>query len=96
MEYCAGRDLAHLLRRVKRLPEAAAQHLMRQLAGGLRQMWAHHLVHVSAAGVVYSGWLWLDSVILLAAAGLRQMWAHHLVHASATAAAAAWVHAQRE
>ena len=48
MEYCAGGDLAHLLRRVKRLPEAAAQHLMRQLAAGLRQMWAHHLVHVSA------------------------------------------------
>ena len=48
MEYCAGGDLAYLLRRVKRLPEAAAQHLMRQLAAGLRQMWAHHLVHVSA------------------------------------------------
>lgn len=46
MEYCAGGDLAHLLRAVKRLPEAAAQHLMRQLAAGLRQMWAHHLVHV--------------------------------------------------
>ncbi|KAI7842712.1 hypothetical protein COHA_003643 [Chlorella ohadii] len=45
MEYCAGGDLAHLLRAVKRLPEAAAQHLMRQLAAGLRQMWAHHLVH---------------------------------------------------
>ena len=47
MEYCAGGDLAHLLRAVKRLPEPAAQHLMRQLAAGLRQMWAHHLVHVS-------------------------------------------------
>ena len=46
MEYCAGGDLAHLLRRAKRLPEAAARHLMRQLAAGLRQMWAHHLVHV--------------------------------------------------
>ncbi|PRW60240.1 Serine threonine- kinase ATG1 [Chlorella sorokiniana] len=45
MEYCAGGDLAHLLRAVKRLPEAAAQHLMRQLAAGLRQMWTHHLVH---------------------------------------------------
>ena len=50
MEYCAGGDLAHLLRRAKRLPEAAAQHLMRQLATGLRQMWAHHLVHVRGAG----------------------------------------------
>lgn len=49
MEYCAGGDLAHFLRRVKRLPEATARHLMRQLAAGLRQMWAHHLVHVSHA-----------------------------------------------
>ena len=46
MEYCAGGDLAHFLRRVKRVPEPTAQHLMRQLAAGLRQMWAHHLVHV--------------------------------------------------
>jgi len=47
MEYCAGGDLAHFLRRVKRVPEGTARHLMRQLAAGLRQMWAHHLVHVS-------------------------------------------------
>jgi hypothetical protein len=33
---------------VKRVPEATARHLMRQLAAGLRQMWAHHLVHVSS------------------------------------------------
>ncbi|KAL4427734.1 hypothetical protein ABPG75_001832 [Micractinium tetrahymenae] len=45
MEYCAGGDLAHFLRRVKRVPEAVARHLMRQLAAGLREMWAHHLVH---------------------------------------------------
>jgi serine/threonine protein kinase len=47
MEFCAGGDLAHFLRHVKRVPELTAQHLMRQLAAGLRQMWAHHLVHVS-------------------------------------------------
>lgn len=45
MEYCAGGDLAHFLRRVKRVPEAVARHFMRQLAAGLREMWAHHLVH---------------------------------------------------
>ncbi|PSC74948.1 Kinase superfamily isoform 4 isoform A [Micractinium conductrix] len=45
MEFCAGGDLAHFLRRVKRVSEATAQHFMRQLAAGLRQMWAHHLVH---------------------------------------------------
>ena len=48
MEYCAGGDLAHCLRRVKRLREDVARQLMRQLAAGLREMWAHHLVHVSA------------------------------------------------
>jgi len=46
MEYCAGGDLASLIRRCKRLPEAAAHSLMRQLAAGLREMWAHNLVHV--------------------------------------------------
>ena len=48
MEYCAGGDLAHYLRAARRVPEGVARHLMRQLAAGLRQMWAHHLVHVSA------------------------------------------------
>ena len=50
MEYCAGGDLAHYLRGAKRLPEAAARHFMAQLAAGLREMWAHHLVHVRRAG----------------------------------------------
>ena len=48
MEFCAGGDLAHFLRHVKRVPEATARHFMTQLAAGLRQMWSHHLVHVSA------------------------------------------------
>lgn len=46
MEYCAGGDLAHYIRAHKRVPEAVAQHFMQQLAAGLREMWAHHLVHV--------------------------------------------------
>lgn len=55
MEYCAGGDLAHYLRAQKRVPEATAQHFMQQLAAGLREMWAHHLVHVSRDGGQGSG-----------------------------------------
>lgn len=47
MEYCSGGDLAHFIRRCKRVPEAAAHGLMLQLAAGLREMSEHHLVHVS-------------------------------------------------
>ena len=46
MEYCAGGDLAALLRARGRLPEGDARALLAQLAAGLREMWAHHLVHV--------------------------------------------------
>jgi serine/threonine-protein kinase ULK/ATG1 len=48
MEYCSGGDLSHHLRERGALPEAEARRLMRQLAAGLREMWAHHLVHVSS------------------------------------------------
>lgn len=47
MEFCAGGDLAHYIRRCKRVPEVAAHGLMLQLAAGLREMWSHNLVHVS-------------------------------------------------
>ena len=46
MEFCAGGDLAHYLRAHRRAPEAVARHFLRQLAAGLQEMWAHHLVHV--------------------------------------------------
>lgn len=47
MEYCAGGDLAAYLRRHHRVSEETARGLMRQLAEGLKQLWNHHLVHVS-------------------------------------------------
>ena len=47
MEHCAGGDLAAFIKRCKRVPEATAHVLMQQLAAGLREMWAHNLVHVS-------------------------------------------------
>ncbi len=52
MEYCSGGDLAAYIKRCKRVSEPVAHHLMRQLAAGLKEMWAHNLVHVriSCAG----------------------------------------------
>lgn len=47
MEYCAGGDLAAYIRRCRCVPEATARGLLQQLSAGLREMWAHHLVHVS-------------------------------------------------
>ena len=49
MEYCAGGDLAAYLARHKRVSEDTARYLMRQLAAGLKELWSHHLVHVSSA-----------------------------------------------
>ena len=49
MEYCAGGDLAKFIRRTKRIPEATARALLRQLSAGLRELWSRNLVHVSYA-----------------------------------------------
>jgi hypothetical protein len=46
MEFCSGGDLAHYIRRYKRVSEATAHGLLSQLAAGLREMWAHNFVHV--------------------------------------------------
>ena len=54
MEYCSGGDLAHYIRRCKRLQEATAHGLMVQLAAGLREMWAHNLVHVRVCDLTCS------------------------------------------
>lgn len=48
MEYCAGGDLAKFIRRQKRIPEATARALLRQLSAGLRELWSRNLVHVSS------------------------------------------------
>ena len=51
MEYCAGGDLAAYLAKHKRVSEETARGLMRQLAAGLKELWSHHLVHVSRPAV---------------------------------------------
>ena len=53
MEYCSGGDLAKLIRRQKRTPEATARALLRQLAAGLRELWSRNLVHVSLRHTLY-------------------------------------------
>jgi serine/threonine-protein kinase ULK2 len=53
MEFCAGGDLAHFIRRCKRVPEVTAHGLMLQLAAGLQEMWSHNLVHVSMPSAVH-------------------------------------------
>lgn len=53
MEFCAGGDLAHFIRRCKRVPEVTAHGLMLQLAAGLQEMWSHNLVHVSMGSAAH-------------------------------------------
>ena len=45
LEYCAGGDLAHHVRRHGRVPEPEARVLTRQLASGLRCLRQHNLMH---------------------------------------------------
>ena len=47
MEYCAGGDLSGFIRQHRRISEDLARPLLQQLAAGLRELWSHHLVHVS-------------------------------------------------
>ena len=47
MEYCGGGDLSAYIHRHKRVPEATARGLMRQLAAGLEELVSHQYVHVS-------------------------------------------------
>jgi serine/threonine-protein kinase ULK2 len=47
MEYCSGGDLSQYFKSKKKIPENDVRYLMQDLAAGLREMWLHHLVHVS-------------------------------------------------
>jgi serine/threonine-protein kinase ULK/ATG1 len=48
MEYCAGGDLSQYFKTHKKICEKDVRYLMQDLAAGLREMWNHHLVHVSS------------------------------------------------
>ncbi|GJP29311.1 hypothetical protein CLOM_g13341 [Closterium sp. NIES-68] len=45
LEYCAGGDLSHHIRRGGAVREAAARHFMRQLGAGLQVLRANNLIH---------------------------------------------------
>ncbi|CAI5986776.1 unnamed protein product [Closterium sp. NIES-64] len=45
LEYCAGGDLSHHIRRGGAVKEAAARHFMRQLGAGLQVLRANNLIH---------------------------------------------------
>ena len=60
--------MSQYLRGVKRVPEPVARHMMRQLAAGLQEMWAHHLVHVRAWGG-QGRWAGTQSAAAAAASG---------------------------
>ena len=53
MEYCAGGDLAHLIKTHGKLSEHLVRSIMRDLASGLHEMYMHHLVHVSIFCLYY-------------------------------------------
>lgn len=45
LEFCAGGDLGHFLRRYGPVPETCARHLLQQLARGLQALRAENLMH---------------------------------------------------
>lgn len=47
MEYCSGGDLSQYFKSKGKISEKDIRYLMQDLAAGLREMWTHHLVHVS-------------------------------------------------
>lgn len=53
LEYCAGGDLAHYIRRYRQVSEATARYFLQQLAEGLKELRRHNVIHVSALAL---GW----------------------------------------
>jgi serine/threonine-protein kinase ULK/ATG1 len=47
LEFCAGGDLSHFIRRYGRVDENTVRHLMAQLAEGLKELRVHNVIHVS-------------------------------------------------
>ena len=49
LEYCAGGDLGHYIRRYGRVSEATARYFLAQLAEGLKELRRHNVIHVRCA-----------------------------------------------
>jgi hypothetical protein len=47
LEYCAGGDLGHYIKRYRQVSEATARYFLQQLAEGLKELRRHNVIHVS-------------------------------------------------
>lgn len=47
LEFCAGGDLGHYLRRYRQVSEATARYFLQQVAEGLKELRRHNVIHVS-------------------------------------------------
>lgn len=48
LEFCAGGDLGHYIKRYRQVSEATARYFLQQLAEGLKELRRHNVIHVSA------------------------------------------------
>lgn len=53
LEFCAGGDLGHYIKRYRQVSEAAARYFLRQLAEGLKELRRHNVIHVSITLLCY-------------------------------------------
>ena len=74
LEYCAGGDLAHHVRRHGRVPEPEARVLTQQLASGLRCLRQHNLMHrdLKPQNLLLSGALGAGGVLKIADFGFAR------------------------
>jgi serine/threonine-protein kinase ULK/ATG1 len=47
LEFCAGGDLGHYIKRYRQVSEATARYFLQQLAEGLKELRRHNVIHVS-------------------------------------------------
>lgn len=60
LEFCAGGDLGHYLRRYRQVSEATARYFLQQVAEGLKELRRHNVIHVRkqlAIAIWYSSFL---------------------------------------
>jgi hypothetical protein len=48
LEFCAGGDLGHYIKRYRQVSEATARYFLQQLAEGLKELRRHNVIHVSS------------------------------------------------
>jgi hypothetical protein len=56
LEFCAGGDLGHYLRRYRQVSEATARYFLQQVAEGLKELRRHNVIHVRHTCAVAARW----------------------------------------